>query len=166
MDIETNPDYLITQMRVLTIKAVTFFYVSAPSTHFDRLDELLDTLLDRLYAAKALTNITESGPDIVRYYPIGEAAERLFVMEAGVMVNPQTQPAGDALVKDLPPYHCASVLLWGGLLPHIEQTYQALAQAIQAAGLERTGECRECTYWFEGVDSPNNLMGVYMGIKP
>jgi effector-binding domain-containing protein len=55
------------------------------------------------------------------------------------------------------------VLLWGSL-GHIVQAYETLSQAMKEAGLQHTGEVRECTYSFESPDSPNNLMGIYMGI--
>jgi hypothetical protein len=165
MEPQTTPEFLITQMRVLTMKEMTFFYVTAQPVPFDRLDESLDALLSSLYIAKAQTHLTEAGPDIVRYYPAGTDRPGLFVMEVGVLVKPGTEPAGEAQVKLLPPYRCASLLLWGGPVAHIGQTYETLSQAIQTAGLERTGECREYTYWFESVDSPNNLMGIYMGLE-
>ena len=166
MDLETTPEFVITQMRVLKMGQMTYFYVTNQPISFDHLDHALDSLLQSLYASKAQTNLTDAGPDIVRYYPAGIDKPGLFILEVGVLVKPGTKPAGEALVKNLPPYHCASLLLWGGLLAHIGQTYETLSQSIQAAGLERTGECREYNYWFESVDSPNNLMGVYMGIVP
>jgi effector-binding domain-containing protein len=162
MNSQAQPDYLISQMRVLDMNAITFFYVTNQPTEFGNLDRDLDVLLSSLAEARAQACITDAGPDIVRYYPAGESG--LYLMEVGVPVRPGTQTTEQALVKDLPAYHCASVLLWGGLAPHIGQTYETLTQAIQEAGLVRSGECREMTYYFESVDSPNNLMGVYMGI--
>jgi hypothetical protein len=79
-------------------------------------------------------------------------------------VKPGTQPAGAAQVKSLPPYHCAGLLLWGGLA-HIVPAYEALHKAINEAGITKTGENQEWTYYFEGVESPNNLMAIYTGIK-
>ena len=85
-------------------------------------------------------------------------------MEAGVSVKPGMQPAGESLVKTLPPYHCAGLLLWGSLA-YIVQAYGMLTNAIKKAGLEHTGECREWNYNFESGDSPNNLMGLYMEVS-
>ena len=128
------------------------------------LDEVLDSLLESLYEARRLAPITEPGPDIVRYYKTGGDESNLSVMEVGIAVKPGTQPVGNAQVKTLPPYHCAGVLLWGSLVAHIVPAYETLSQAMKEAGLQHTGEVRECTYYFERIDSPNNLMGIYKGV--
>ena len=67
-------------------------------------------------------------------------------------------------MKTLPPYHCAALLLWGSLA-HVAQAYSTLMQAVREAGFEQTGECREWNYWFESVDSPRNLLGLYMEVR-
>lgn len=67
-------------------------------------------------------------------------------MEVGIPVKPGTLPAGDALGKSLPPYHCAGMLLQGSLM-HMGQTHTTLIQALKEAGLERTGECWEWNYY-------------------
>jgi len=168
MESQAAPEFLIGQMRVLTMREVTFFYVTNQPTAFANLDRDLDPLLSSLYAARAQANIAEAGPDIIRYYRADADAHTggpdLFLMETGVPVKPGTRPAGEAHVKTLPPYHCAGLLLWGSLA-HIGQTYKTLMQAIKEAGLEHTGECREWNYWFESGDSPNNLLGVYMEVR-
>jgi hypothetical protein len=81
-----------------------------------------------------------------------------------IPVKPGTQPAGTAQVKILPPYRCASLLLWGSLA-HIVEAYEALQKGMQEAGLGHTGECQECNYYFWSGESPHNLMGLYMGIR-
>ncbi len=159
-----STDFLIGPMRVLTKRGMTFFHVASPPTPYAELDKALDILLDKLYAARRQTNLIEAGPDITRYYQLSQSEPDLYQMEVGISVRPATLPAGEAQVTTLPPYHCAELLLWGSLA-HIVQAYQSLTQAIQAAGLEQTGESREWNYYFEGVDSPNNLIGLSMGVR-
>jgi effector-binding domain-containing protein len=101
---------------------------------------------------------------IVRYYKAEAGEPDSFLMEVGVRVKLGTQPAGDAQVKTLPAYHCAGIILWGSLA-HIRQAYEVLMQSCKDAGLMRTGECREITYYFESVDSPNNLMQIFMEVE-
>lgn len=85
-------------------------------------------------------------------------------MEIGVPVKPGMQPAGEALVKTLPPFHCATLLYWG-ILAHIVEAYGALNQAIKEAGLEPDGEGREWYYHFEGDTSPNNILGLHLAVR-
>lgn len=165
METPTASDFQISPMRVLTLPPISFFYVTNQPTAFSNLDRDLDPLLDSLYAAKKLAQLGEMGPDIVRYYRAEPGEVDLFRMEVGIAVNPEVRPAGEALVKPLEEYPCAGILLWGGLT-HIVQAYETLTREMQAAGIKHTGECREVTYSFESPVSPNNLMGIYMGLGP
>jgi effector-binding domain-containing protein len=162
METPTPQEFMISQMRVLVMPEITFFYVPSQRIAFAKLDEVLDPLLEGLYEARRLAAITEAGPDMVRYYQAGGESD-LYFMEVGISVEPETQPAGAALVKRLPLYRCAGILLWGSLA-HIVQAYDSLGHAMKEAGLQHTGEVRETTYSFESPVSPNNLMGIFMGI--
>jgi hypothetical protein len=178
MEPQASPEFVIGQMRVLTMSETVFFYVTNQPIPFADLDRDLDVLLLKLEAALALARIAEAGPTITRYYR-ADAAERgragpalpapadqpdLFLMEVGVPVRAGTQPAGEALVKTLAPYRCAALLYWGSL-EHIAEAHMALIQGMQAAGLEPTGEGREWNYHFESVTSPHNILGLCMGIR-
>jgi hypothetical protein len=156
--------YHITPMRQLTQPALTYWRVASQPVPFAELDAALDDGLDRLYAAKSLAGLDASGPDITRYYPVGDGSG-LYTLEAGIVAPPDTPPAGEARLEVLPPYSCAAVLLWGSLVDHIAEAYAALDAAIRQANLEPTGECREWNYHFESVTSPNNLIGLYRGVR-
>ena len=157
-----HPGYLIGQMRVQTMREETFFHVTSQPTAMSGLDKELDLLMPQLEAAKAEAGIAQAGPVVIRYFPTGEADT--YVMEVGVPVTAGTPAAGAAQVKTLPPYHCASLLYWGSL-EHIGEAYEALSGAIKEAGLEQSGEGREWYYHFEGDGSPNNVIGLHMGIR-
>lgn len=160
----TTPEFMISPMRVETLPEITFFYVTSLIIPFADLDKHLDPLLESLYAAKAQANLGESRPDITRYYKVSATEPNTYMMEVGIPVKPEIKPAGAAQVKILPSYPCASLLLWGSLL-HIAQAYEALQKGMQEAGLEHTGECQEWNYYFWSVESPHNLIGLYMGVK-
>jgi len=162
MDLSTTPEYLISQMRVQTMREETFFCVACPPTPMADLDKELDRMMPQLEAAKAAAGIAWLGPVVIRYFKSGEPDT--YIMEAGVPVRAGTQAAGEAQVKALSPYRCASLLSWGSL-EHIGQAYETLMQAIKEAGLEQTGEGREWHYHFEGDASPNNVIGLHMGIR-
>jgi hypothetical protein len=164
METQATPECIISPMRVQTLPEITFFYVTSPPIPFSDLDKHLDPLLESLYAAKAQANLGKAGPDITRYYKVSAGEPDMFLMEIGIPVKSGTQPAGAAQVKILPPYPCASLLLWGSLM-HIVEAYEALQKAMQEAGVEHTGECQEWNYYFWSVESPHNLMGIYMGVK-
>ena len=120
---------------------------------FSRTNGPVDEAIDRL--------IAQVGPVIIRYYATG--APDTWVLEVGVPVKAGTEAAGEAQVKTLPPFRCAALLYWGSL-EHIVQAHETLMQAIREAGLEQTDENREWHYHFEGDVSPNNVIGLHMGI--
>jgi hypothetical protein len=166
MTLSATPEFMITPMRQMLMPEITFFYVTNQPTEIGNLDRDLDFLLDRLYAAKAQAGMAEAGPDITRYYNVNPGHHPgepdLFLMEVGIPVKPGTLPAGEAKIKTLPPFPCAGLLLWGSLM-HVGQAYDALKQSLQSSGLKHSGESREWNYRFESVDSPINLLGLYMG---
>ncbi len=169
MNNQSQPEFTISPARLMTMPEITFFHVTNQPTAFANLDRDLDLLLSSIYEAKAIGNLGEAGPDITRYYVVNPGAPEgdppLYRMEVGIPVKEGTLPAGAAQVVRLPPYHCMGVILWGNLA-HVAQAYEALGQAIQQAGLQRGIETREWNYWFEAPDSPNNLMGIFMEVKP
>ena len=168
MEPQATPEFLIGQMRVLTMREMTFFYVTNQPIPFADLDKDFDPLLDKLSEAQAQAGISEAGPGITRYYKVSTGAHPgepdLYRMECGVSVKPGIQPAGEAQVKALPPYHCAALLHWGSLM-HIAQAYEALLQAVKDAGLQPTGETREWNFYFESSESPNDLIGLFMEVR-
>ena len=162
MESPTTPDFLIGQMRILTTREETYFFVASPPTPFADLDQALDMLIPRLEAAQAQAGIAQVGPVIVRYYPVSQPS--MHILEIGVPVKAGTLPAGDAQVKTLPPFRCASLLYWGSLA-HIAQAYETLIKAIKDAGLQNIGEGREWHYHFEGDTSLNNVIGLQLEIR-
>jgi effector-binding domain-containing protein len=163
----TTPEYMIGQMRVLTMVEQLYFYITNTPTPMSELDKDLNLMIPKLETAQALAGIAQVGPVIIRYHPVTNetAASQplLYVMEIGVPIKPETKPAGEALIKTLPPFHCAALLYWGSLA-HIAEAYGALIQAIKDAGLEQMGEGREWHYHFEGDTSPNNVLGLHIEI--
>ncbi|HOU16192.1 MAG TPA: GyrI-like domain-containing protein [Anaerolineae bacterium] len=157
-----DTDYLIGQTRVLTMPEQPFFYVISAPTVMASLDNELNRLIPLLEAAQAEAHVGDGAPVIIRYYPTGEAD--MYLMEVGIPVKPGTQPAGEAQVKTLPPYHCASLLYWGSL-EHIQEAYGALMQAIKDVGLAQGPDSREWYYHFEGDTSPNNIIGLHIEIQ-
>lgn len=154
--------FLIGQVRVQSMREETFFHVTGQPTPMSGLDDELDRLIPLLEAAQEEAGIAHAGPVITRYFLSGGPGK--YVMELGVPVRPGTAAAGEAQVSVLPPYRCASLLYWGSL-EHIGPAYEALLGAIREAGLEQTGEGREWHYHFEGDTSPNNVIGLHMGIR-
>ena len=96
MQSQPTPAFLITPMRVLTMPELTFFFVASQPVAFADLDQVLDPLLESLYAARTQAHITMAGPDIVRYYGAraeessadsGAESSDQWLMEVGMSVD-------------------------------------------------------------------------------
>ena len=160
-DREASTDFVIGQIRVQTMREETCFFVASQPVPMNKLDKEMDILMPKLQSAQAEAHVGDGAPVIIRWFP--SETPDTFLMEVGIPVRAGTQPAGEAQVKTLPPFHCASLLYWGSLT-HIGQAYETLMQAIKEAGLEHVGEGREWHYHFEGDTSPNNVIGLHMEI--
>lgn len=164
MNDQASPEVYISPMRLQTLPENEFFYVSGTPVPLADLDKVFDPLLDELEKVKSLARLDQAAPNITRYCKVEGSEPALFLLETGTLVKPGTTPAGSAQVKKLAPLHCAGVLLWGGL-QNIVAAYEALQKAIQEAHLTPTGENQEWTFYFDAVNSPHNLMAIYIGVK-
>jgi effector-binding domain-containing protein len=163
MGLAYTEDYSIGGMRVLTLPECTLLCVRSEPTPFAELGTVFEPLIKAALDAQEAARLHVPGPLIVRYYP-AEQHNDLYTMEVGFQAAVGTLTKEPARILTTPLLRCAALLLWGSLA-HMLEAYDALHGAVDEAGLEPTGECREMHYWFEGDDSPRNLFGLYMGVK-
>lgn len=160
-----NEEYLISDLRVLTLPEATWLAVACEPTPFARLGEVFEPMMGDLDRAQEAAAIYPAGAIFVRYYPVGEQTEnQRYIMEVGVKAPAGTEAAAPAQLLEVPEQRCGGLLLWGGL-EHIMEAYEALNRAVDAAGLERTGEYREIHYYFEGDASPRSVFGLFAAVR-
>jgi effector-binding domain-containing protein len=105
------------------------------------------------------------GPVVHFYYKAPHrAAERGFDMETGFFVPEGAKGVGAFTVRELPAFRCAT-LLYIGPAPRIGDAWQKLYRAIADKGLTPTDEERELYLYWEGVEAPNNIVQVQVGVK-
>jgi len=155
----------IGEMRVQTLTGFEFLYVSKEITH-DQIPAAIGELVGKAMEAMKSANVTPSGlatgAEVSIYRGAGEMGKP-FTLESGFMVPAGTKPAGEAKVKAVPPWHCATVIYSGGI-PHLYEAITKLGEEMERAGLRMDGEYREYYFYWEGVESPNNIMLIAFGI--
>jgi effector-binding domain-containing protein len=105
------------------------------------------------------------GPVVHFYYEAPHRApDKSFKMETGFFVPEGTKAVGDFKVRELPQFKCASIL-YVGPGPRIGDAWQELYRSLRAKGLTPTDEERELYLYWEGVDSPNNIVQVQVGVN-
>jgi len=157
--------YHIGDMRVRTMGAVTYAYVEADTT-FDKLGEAIGQAMPKIQKAVDAKKVTVAGP-FVLVYPKGAHGRepgKPFAVHIGAVVADGATGDGDVKVRKTEPFKCAAVVYNG---PTTEQgrSWQKLLPAATAAGLTPTGEEREYTLYWEGLESPNNVVYVLAGVK-
>ncbi len=155
-----DPEVTFSALRVSTIAAFDFFHVSV-TTEMQKLDEVFVEMINRVGALHDEAGITRPGPLLVRWYT-GENG--LCTMEVGMAVPDGTPSHKEALCIRLAPFRCASVLVCGPMR-HVTEGYDVLNRAIERTGLTGGPEYRECHYYHEGDDSPNNVVRIMRGIS-
>lgn len=157
---ESQPEFTITPMRVQTIPACEYFYVSA-ETGMAGLKQTIDTLMPKLGAAAEAGRVLAGGPIFFRYV---ECCTDSFILECGYAVGVGTRPVGEAQVKHLEATRCASVVVIGALR-YLGDAYRTLEQGMSEAGLVCADEGREVYAYFENPDSPNNVTIIQHTIR-
>ena len=105
------------------------------------------------------------GPVMHFYYGAPHRApDKGFKMETGYFVTEGSKGIGDFKVRELPKFKCATIL-YTGPGPRIAEAWVKLYKAIGEKGLTPTDEERELYLYWEGVDSPNNIVQVMVGVK-
>lgn len=159
-----QPAVQIGDMQVRTMAAVTYAYVEAETT-FDKLGEAIGQAMPKIQKAVESKKVTPAG-GFVLIYPKGAHADpgKTFAVQIGQIVADGGAGDGDVKVRKTEPFKCAAVVYNG---PTTEQgrAWQSLLPAVKAAGLTPTGEEREYTLYWEGLESPNNVVYVLAGVK-
>jgi effector-binding domain-containing protein len=156
-----TPEFTISPMRVQTMRGGPFFYLSTPTT-MPELGQAIASTMPKLMAAQRAGNVTMAGPMVFIY--TGEYENGPFLLEMGFPVPEGTQPAGEAQVRRLSDFHCASVV-YCGALRHMSQAYGELGVKMQQAGLQMGNEMREWYLYFEDDQSPNNVTLIQHGLR-
>jgi effector-binding domain-containing protein len=105
------------------------------------------------------------GPLMHFYYGAPHTSPaKTFKMETGFFVPDGAKGVGDFKVRELPAYKCATMLYTGPGL-RIGEAWQKIYRTLGDKGLTPTGEERELYLYWEGPDSPNNIVQVQIGVR-
>jgi effector-binding domain-containing protein len=164
-----NSSVTISPMRIQTVPAMNYLYIAVETT-FAKMGDPIKEGFDRVFGAASDAKLLIARPTMLVYQggPHFDP-QKTFKMEFGVIIAddaklPDLPADGDIKVRKTAPFKCATIL-YTGPIDQQGQAYQKLIPALTAAGHTPTGEEREmCLYW-EGLDSPNNVFQMQIGIK-
>jgi hypothetical protein len=151
----------LSDVAVRTLGAQTIVYKEVETTMAEMGDAITPILndLEKLVTEK---KVVRSGETIFVYQGATQDPNTKFKLQVSFAVPEGTQAQGDFKVRKLEPFKCATVL-FGGPIPQIGKAFEKVFGGLGSN--TPTGEHREYYLHFEGLDSPNNVQFIAVGIK-
>lgn len=154
----------IGEMIVQTIPAKHYIHRGL-ETDFKSMGEPIGKTLTRMMKAATENKVGLHGGVLHFYYGAPHRSpDKAFKMETGFFVPKEVKEVADFKVRELPKFKCATIL-YVGPAPRIGDAWQKLYRSLSDKGLTPTDEERELYLYWEGVDSPNNIVQVQVGVK-
>lgn len=98
------------------------------------------------------------------YHDPSENPAKPFDLEIGVPVRDAAGLPSEFQVRNLPAFHCAT-LLYRGPLRLLNKAYEKLIPEMIKAGLVPSDETRESYIAWESPESKNNVVQIQVGIR-
>ena len=106
----------------------------------------------------------QSGPIVIIYFNFQGDPEQKFTVEIGVPIGAKDAAVtGEFYVRKVPKFKCAAAIFQGSMSQRGE-AWKKFPEIAMSKG-EFTGESRELFLYWEGHDSPNNVIELQMGLK-
>ena len=148
-----------------TFAAGTYFYLGARATRTE-LPALTPALVKRLSAIQRAAGLQAWGPLLMIQRGAGDDPAKPFDLEVGSLVPAGTLPFGEAKVRLLAAFPCATTVASGDFSGEVAKAaFLALFKAAGKQGRTPTGESRELVLFWEGEGSANNLLQVQIGLQ-
>lgn len=158
-----DPEYRIGEVDVQTVSAFTYASVHAKTT-LAKLQNTIDALMPKISAATKEGAVHPSGGMVFTYKGLTGAENQEFDLRIGWFIDRPVAAGSGIDSSDEPAMKCAT-LIYRGSLAHIKEAYGMLYGQIGMRGLTPTPISREVYLYWEGPDSPNNIVQVQVGVK-
>jgi effector-binding domain-containing protein len=160
----TQPaDCLVGEMRIQTLAQAHYVYATTQTT-LATITDAITKLMPSLEKLITDGKVKPSGPVVLVYQgATGDPAQK-FALEVGIVVAKDQQPVDDFKVRKLAAQKSATVLFTGAPR-NIGKAWEKLMGSLFAAGHQPDGEMREYYLYWEGVESPNNVVLIQVGIR-
>jgi effector-binding domain-containing protein len=134
-------------------------------TDFKSMGEPVVKTLTELIEAGKESKVGLHGPVIHYYYGAPHRdPEKRFKMETGFFVPAESPEVGTFKPRELPTFKFATIL-YIGPATRIGDAWQELYRSVRNQRLTPTDEERELYLYWEGVESPNNVVQVQLGVE-
>lgn len=151
-------NFQVAEPREQLMEGFTFCYLSTHASMASLRDEIA-IQMPKLEKAMSDQSIRPAGPVVFIYQGTPED----FTLDIGVEVAEGSKPVGEFLVRQLPPFHCATVL-YSGPLGSIGRSFEQL-MPWAFRRYRPTSQWREAYLHWRGAESANNVVHIEVGIN-
>jgi len=159
----SHEGYVVTPMRVQETKGAETFVYTESETSFANLHETIDKLMKQINEALNTGKFQPDGPVIFIYKDVADMSKP-FTLQVGMPAHSGAQAGGAIKIRKLQGLRSATIV-YSGSVDGIPKAYPQLFADLSAAGLTPGGENREIYAYWEGEESPNNVVVIQIGVK-
>jgi effector-binding domain-containing protein len=160
----TQPAFSIGDVQVQDLKGYSYAFISSQA-NLEHLIEIINTLIPQLNGAIDAGTLHARGPGVFTYHGASMDRQKWFTLDIGIMVVDGSQAPAGFGVRQVPNLHCATVL-YTGSTEHLPAAYEKLFSEVGKRGLEPTDVTREVYLYWEGRESPNNVIQLQVDLAP
>jgi len=148
-----------------TLAAGSYFHLSAQVTYAE-MNMKTPALARELSKLLKEAGIQTFGPLLMIQQGASQDQSKPFTLEVGILVPKGTKALGEAKVRELASFPCATTILRGDLAGEgAKAAFISLFKAAGEQGRIATGEIREMLLLWEDLNSSNNLMQIQIGLQ-
>src|SRR4051812_4526627 len=151
----------LSEVAARTMGPQTILYREVETSLAD-LGQTVGPILGELETLVKEKKVVFAGGTIFVYHGASQDPAKKVKLQVSFAVEEGTEAQANFKVRRLEPFKCRTVL-YGGPISSISRAYEKLFGNL--AGDKPTEETREYYLHFEGVDSPNNVQLVAVGVK-
>ena len=163
--IKEAPASEASEVRLRSMAPITYVYVETETT-FDKIGEAIGEAMPKITQAATDGKFRLTAPFVLTY-PNGVphlTPDKPFKVQIGLKAEGEAAASGDVKVRTTEQFRAATTI-YSGSPTGVAAAYEKLLPAIRESGLEPSGEVREFTFYWEGFDSPNNIVLIQIGVK-
>jgi effector-binding domain-containing protein len=151
-----DPELRIGEVDLQTVAPFTYAFVRSQTTLTD-LHKTIGELVPKIEDAISHGVVHPSGAMVFTYNGATGEPDKKFDLRVGVYIDRKVEAGSGIETSDEPALKCAT-LVYRGSLAHLKEAFAKLYQEIGARGLTPTDVSREIYLYWEGPDSPNNVI--------
>jgi effector-binding domain-containing protein len=153
----------LTEVRIKETAARQYF-CAKKELKLPQMSEFAMQIIPQLAQKATELKLGQGGPLMMTYFDFHGDPEQTFTAEIGLPIQKEdVQNAGTFYVRKAPKFKCAAAIFQGPL-SRIGEAWQSFVSDAMTKG-EPTGESRELYLYWEGHDSPNNIIELQLGLK-